>query len=102
MGVLRHILTIVGGYLTAKFAFDANMIDGAVSAVVALVGIAWSIVSKTPFEAATPAPAASASAPLALLAEPLAMPGMASGKAKYGLRKDGTPKKRPGRKAAKK
>lgn len=94
MGILRHILTIVGGYLAAKFAINANMLDAGISAIVALVGISWSIVSKTPYDASAselvlPAPATPTSPAMGLLGVP---------RASYGTRKDGQPRKRPGRK----
>ena len=111
-GILRHILTIVAGYLTAKFALDANMLDAAISAVVALVGVVWSIFAKTPYEAPTAAvaveapvtPAATTIEPVGLLGSPAAFVSKVVRKANapYGYRKDGAPRKAPRRKRAKK
>lgn len=111
MGILRHILTLVGGYLTAKFALEPGMIDGAIAAVVSLVGIVWSITSKTPYEPATASVMSSASTTatvtetplLGLLGDPVRVRGLkqalsAADRAPYGYRKDGKPKAKPGKK----
>ena len=47
MGLLRHILTIVGGYYVAKGQIDQDTVNTAVGAISALAGIGWSIHSKT-------------------------------------------------------
>ena len=46
MGVVRHVLTFGGGFLVAKDWLDAGMLETAVGAVVALVGVAWSAFAK--------------------------------------------------------
>lgn len=46
LGLLRHILTIIGGYYVAKGTVDQGAVDTAVGAVTALVGVGWSIHDK--------------------------------------------------------
>ena len=46
MGVVRHVLTVVGGIFVAKGQIDADTMNTAVGAAVALGGIAWSIIDK--------------------------------------------------------
>ena len=45
-GVLRHLLTIAGGYLVAQGTLTSGEMSEAVGAIVALAGIAWSIHEK--------------------------------------------------------
>ncbi|GIK95810.1 MAG: hypothetical protein BroJett029_00190 [Alphaproteobacteria bacterium] len=45
-GIVRHILTGVGGYFVATGMIDPGTVDVAVGAVVALVGVAWSVWAK--------------------------------------------------------
>lgn len=54
-GVIRHLLTTLGGALVANGTLSADELSAAIGAVVTLVGIAWSIVSKRT-AATTPAP----------------------------------------------
>ena len=42
-GIVRHILTGVGGYFVATGMIDPGTVDVAVGAVVVLVGVAWSV-----------------------------------------------------------
>lgn len=46
LGVLRHILTGLGGILIAKGYMDESMLNDAAGAVVTIIGITWSIISK--------------------------------------------------------
>ena len=45
-GIVRHLLTAVGGYFVATGTLDAGTAEMAVGALVTLAGIAWSIWSK--------------------------------------------------------
>lgn len=45
-GIVRHLLTAVGGYFVATGALDAGTLETAVGAAVTLVGVAWSIRAK--------------------------------------------------------
>lgn len=45
-GVLRHVLTVVGGYFAAKGAFDPGAVETVVGALMTLVGFGWSIYVK--------------------------------------------------------
>lgn len=42
LGAIRHILTLVGGWLIASGWLDPNMLDQVVGAVMALFGFVWS------------------------------------------------------------
>jgi len=42
----RHFLTLLGGAIAARYAIDGATIDAATSAVLTLVGVAWSIYDK--------------------------------------------------------
>lgn len=46
-GIIRHLLTTVGGTLIAKGLATSATIDQATGAIVTLAGIIWSIVSKS-------------------------------------------------------
>ncbi len=46
LGVVRHTLTGAGGSLIAKGVLTTNTLDEAVGAVITLVGVIWSILSK--------------------------------------------------------
>lgn len=45
-GVIRHILTAVGGALVAKGYVDAGAVEAIVGGVVATVGVIWSVIQK--------------------------------------------------------
>lgn len=45
-GIVRHVLTGIGGYFVASGTIDAGTMEIAVGAIVALVGVAWSIWTK--------------------------------------------------------
>lgn len=47
-GILRHLLTGVGGALAVKYQIDGATIEAIVGGVVALVGVVWSIRAKRP------------------------------------------------------
>lgn len=42
MGVIRHILTFGGGYVTARGWLDEGTVTELVGAAVTIVGVAWS------------------------------------------------------------
>ena len=46
LGIVRHILTFVGGYLVAKGIFNQAMLDAAVPAILTLGGVIWSAIDK--------------------------------------------------------
>lgn len=46
LGVVRHVLTFGGGFLTSNGMATEDDISAAVGAVVVLVGVVWSIVQK--------------------------------------------------------
>lgn len=47
LGIIRHTLTFVGGFLVMKGLVDETMITEIIGGVVALAGSIWSIVAKT-------------------------------------------------------
>ena len=51
-GIIRHLLTTIGGALVAKGVFDESMMLEGVGAVMGLVGFVWSYVEKQKAEAA--------------------------------------------------
>jgi hypothetical protein len=46
LGLVRHVLTLGGGYLAAKGHLDPGAVDTVVGAILAIVGAGWSIKSK--------------------------------------------------------
>ena len=46
LGIVRHILTFGGGFMTQNGMATQDDITTGVSAVVTLVGVIWSILSK--------------------------------------------------------
>lgn len=46
MGIVRHVLTFVGGLAVAKGMIDSGTLAEGIGAVVTLVGLAWSLVAK--------------------------------------------------------
>lgn len=61
LGILRHVLTFVGGIVVAKgWLDDATFVELA-GAVVSLVGALWSVFSKKPAETTTPTTTVAAS-----------------------------------------
>lgn len=50
-GVLRHLLTFLGGFLTAKlvkWGVSPELLEAVIGALVTLGGIAWSVANKKP------------------------------------------------------
>lgn len=46
MGILRHFLTVFGGYLFSKGLIDSSEQEQMIAALLTLAGIAWSVYSK--------------------------------------------------------
>ena len=46
LGLVRHLLTLVGGYYVASGKLDPTNVDTIVGAVTSLVGAGWSIKHK--------------------------------------------------------
>tara|TARA_R100001510_G_scaffold14525_3_gene11835 strand:- start:7024 stop:7188 length:165 start_codon:yes stop_codon:yes gene_type:complete len=46
LGIVRHILTFGGGFMTQNGLATQDEVTTGVSAVVTLVGVIWSILSK--------------------------------------------------------
>ena len=42
LGVLRHILTIIGGYYIAKGSVDADQLEQLIGGLISLIGFGWS------------------------------------------------------------
>lgn len=47
LGIVRHLLTTLGGMAIANGFLNSNQVTDAVGAIMALVGIGWSIRQKT-------------------------------------------------------
>lgn len=48
LGIVRHILTALGGIAVTKGYLDESALVSGVGALVALAGVIWSIVDKRP------------------------------------------------------
>lgn len=46
LGLVRHILTLVGGYYVSRGTIDQSTADTAIGALTALAGVSWSIHDK--------------------------------------------------------
>lgn len=46
IGVLRHVLTFVGGLFILKGYLDESLVNEIVGGVATLVGTVWSVISK--------------------------------------------------------
>jgi hypothetical protein len=46
MGVIRHVLTFVGGIFLAKGIIDESTLTDVVASIMVLVGTAWSLWDK--------------------------------------------------------
>ncbi len=47
MGILRHVLTFVGGILLAKGLVDESLLTDMIASIMVLVGGTWSILAKS-------------------------------------------------------
>jgi len=48
IGVIRHVLTFVGGFLVTKGIVDDATLSQGIGALVSLLGVVWSVVDKKP------------------------------------------------------
>lgn len=46
LGLVRHLLTIVGGYYVSKGQIDQSSLDTVIGAVTGIAGVAWSVKHK--------------------------------------------------------
>jgi len=46
LGIVRHILTFVGGYLVTSGVLTEVTLNTGIGAVATLIGVVWSIVDK--------------------------------------------------------
>ncbi len=46
LGLVRHVLTFVGGYLITKGVIDETISTEAIGAIITLIGSVWSVASK--------------------------------------------------------
>lgn len=46
LGVVRHVLTAIGGAAVAKGYIDAAGLDTLIGAFIGIAGVAWSIIEK--------------------------------------------------------
>ena len=46
LGLIRHLLTAVGGFFVAKGTVDADTMNTAIGAGVTLGGAVWSVIDK--------------------------------------------------------
>ncbi len=45
-GILRHLLTIAGGYLVHKGVLSSEDLSTAIGGLLALLGVGWSVFAK--------------------------------------------------------
>ena len=53
LGLIRHLLTFAGGYLSTAGLATADEVQGGIGALVTLIGLGWSMIAKRK-AAATP------------------------------------------------
>jgi hypothetical protein len=46
LGVVRHALTFIGGFLVVKGYLDEGLLNEVIGGVIALAGTIWSIIDK--------------------------------------------------------
>jgi len=46
LGIVRHVLTFGGGFLTQSGLASGDQVTTGVSAIVTLVGLVWSVLNK--------------------------------------------------------
>lgn len=46
LGLVRHALTTAGGFLAAQGTIEASEVELAVGAIVTLIGVVWSVLTK--------------------------------------------------------
>lgn len=45
-GLVRHLMTVAGGFFISRGVMDDNQVETAVAAVITLLGVAWSVLVK--------------------------------------------------------
>ena len=45
-GLIRHVLTLVGGYYVSKGQIDQSSVDTVIGAITGIAGVAWSVKHK--------------------------------------------------------
>lgn len=45
-GLVRHVLTLVGGYYVSKGQIDQSSVDTIIGAITGIAGVAWSVKHK--------------------------------------------------------
>ena len=45
-GLVRHVLTLVGGYYVSKGQIDQSSVDTVIGAISGIAGVAWSVKHK--------------------------------------------------------
>lgn len=45
-GLVRHVLTLVGGYYVSKGQIDQSSVDTVIGALTGIAGVAWSVKNK--------------------------------------------------------
>jgi len=53
-GLIRHLATFFGGYLTAKLAIPPEYMESIVGGMAALGALVWSVISKKPISPSEP------------------------------------------------
>jgi hypothetical protein len=46
LGLVRHLLTIVGGYYVSKGQIDQSSVDTVIGGLTGIAGVAWSVKHK--------------------------------------------------------
>jgi hypothetical protein len=46
LGIARHLLTLLGGFLVARGTLDAAAAETLIGAGVSIVGVGWSVLEK--------------------------------------------------------
>ena len=46
LGIFRHLLTIVAGWLVAEGWIEASQAETVIGAILALIGVGWSVLDK--------------------------------------------------------
>ena len=45
-GLVRHVLTLIGGYYVSKGQIDQSSVDTVIGALTGIAGVAWSVKHK--------------------------------------------------------
>jgi hypothetical protein len=77
LGLVRHLLTTLGGALVAKGVLDSDDAGQLAGALATIVGVVWSVWLKRSSSSAQPTPASKSNPPVSLLVCVLAVGSMA-------------------------